>query len=174
MERRLVLRHWRARNCGVERADDAPSGSCSSSRPCSLLAVVSFGLNGRGYQVQSADRRRLRVYARVLRLPVLLVDAAAARRRGGRFPAADARHRGRGRRGRPEGHFERHRSDHDHSYGHPSRAAGIAACQGREDHRARGASLSSRCRDTRVTESPRQVSQCASLQVTLDTDQTKT
>lgn len=113
--------------------------------------------------MQSADRRRLRVYARVLRLFVLLVDAAAARRRGGRFTAADTRRRGRGRCSRPEGHFERHRSVHDHSDGHPSRAAGVAACQGRENRRARGASLPSRCRDTRVTKPSRQVSQCASL-----------
>ena len=124
--------------------------------------------------MQSADRRRLRVYARVLRLPVLLVDAAAARRRGGRLPAADARRRGRGRRSRSEGHFERHRSDHDHSHGHPSRATGIAARQGREDRRARGTSLSPRRRDTRATEPSRQVSQRAPLQVTLDTDETET
>lgn len=120
--------------------------------------------------MQSADRRRLRVYARVLRLPVLLVDAAAARRRGGRVPAADARRRGRGRR-RPEGHLERHRSERDYSYGHPQGAPGVAARQGREDRGARGDPLPSRRRDTGAAQPPRQVPQRVTLQVTPDADQ---
>lgn len=122
--------------------------------------------------MQSADRRRLRVYARVLRLPVLLVDAAAARRRGGRVPAADARRRGCGR-GRPEGHLERDRSDRYYGDGHPQGAPGVVARQGREDRRARDDPLPSRRRDSGPPKPPRQVPQRATLQVASDANETE-
>lgn len=113
-------------------------------------------MNGRGYQVQSADRRRLRVYARVLRLAVLLVDAEAARRRGGRrrrrrhhdlvavAAAADDRRRGRRcRHHRCQQHSQHHRAASHRAarrrwcpagqHEHPQGTAGTAARQGRAD-----------------------------------------
>jgi len=126
--------HANSRDSNVDRRRPRRVPVASLRVLFSLSLSLSFSrarseqeLNGQGYQIPSANRRRLRVYARVLRLAVLLVDAG---RRCLVAAAVDARRCRRRRR-------RRRQQQRDHHHYHLQRGASAVAAHRRRRHRGR-------------------------------------